>query len=498
MIFYAACSYLLSCFLLLRLASVFILQYYHPKRFFLFLAEHIRSFSWWRLFQCFFFLFAHLSYFFFPYLVPYLSFALMTSFLFLDRLHKMKWTKRSIRLVIASGLGLSFFFLLDATTLLFLSLYLWLWLPFFLIIIWAFLYPLEQGIRYHYIKQAKRKLAKNPSLTILAITGSYGKTSFKYYAKQILSFHYVVQATEHSINTLMGLTRYINQKLEETTEILILECGVDERGGMDKILRLFHPHIAVLTAVGQMHLATFKTLENILQEKKKLLEAVKNPSLAFYAGESTWLQKACHSFGFTCYQKEDYFSQITRTKDGSEAIFQIGEKKKKIKIPLFGIFQFTHLSGIVHIALHFGFTFDELAFLLLSLRGEEHRLEKRVMENMVWLDDAYNGNEEGIKEGIQCIKMMEGRKAIITPGVIELAQASYEVNYRLGKEMVGLDAVYIVGEDKHPAKFGYLENGGNPKCMRVVKNFLEGYQYAKKENIQALYVANDTFRSFLK
>ncbi len=498
MILYAVCSYLLSCFLLLRLEAVFILQYYHPKRFLLFLVQHLRSFSLLRFLQIFFFLFSHIAYFFFPYLVPYLSFFLFACFLLSDWLHPMKWTKRSIRFAITSLMMLSFFFFLDAKALYFVSLYSWLWLPFFLLFIWGILFPIESMIRLHYIHQAKRKLAGFSHLTIIAITGSYGKTSFKYYLKQILSFRYAVQATEHSINTCMGLTKYINQELEETTEIVILECGVDEKVGMDKILRLFHPHIAVLTAIGEMHLATFKTVDNILHEKIKLLDAVNHPHLAFYAGEFSLLKNACQMRGFTPYQKEDFFFDIHRTKEGGEAVFQIEEKKKKITIPLYGNFQFTHLSGAIHIALYFGFTFEELAFLLPSLRGEEHRLQKRFVGQMILLDDAYNGNEEGIKEGIRCIKEMEGRKAIITPGVIELGSASKIVNYRLGKEMIGLDAIYLVGDEKHPAKKGYIENGGNPQFIRIVKNFSEGFACAKKEGIQAVYVANDTYRSFIK
>lgn len=395
-------------------------------------------------------------------------------------------------------MGLSFFFFLDAPALYFVSLYSVVWLPFFLLLIWGVLFPVESMIRLYYIKKAKRKLNKLSHLTIIAITGSYGKTSFKYYLKQILSFRYTVQATKHSVNTLMGLTKYINQELNEATDIVIFECGVDEKGGMDKILRLFHPHIAILTAIGKMHLATFKTTENIVHEKTKLLKAVRNPSLAFYAGEFGLLKKECQMYDFTSYQKEDFFFAIHRTKDGGEAIFQIGEKKKKIAIPLYGIFQFTHLSGVIHIALHFGFTFEELAFLLPALKGEEHRLQKRFVGHMLLLDDAYNGNEEGIKEGIKCIKKMEGKKAIITPGVIELGSASQEVNYRLGKEMIGFDAIYLVGDEKHPAKSGYIENGGSPQLIRVVKSFHEGLAYAKEAGIQALYVANDTYRSFIK
>lgn len=498
MIIYAICSYLISCFLLLRLEAVFILQYYHPKRFLLFIKQHVCSFSFLRILQIIFFLFSQISYFFFPYLISYLSFLLFACFLFIDSLHSMKWTKRSVRFALTSFMGLSFFFFLDAPALYFVSLYSVIWLPFFLLLIWMILYPMESLIRLYYTKKAKQKLKKLSHLTIIAITGSYGKTSFKYELAQILSFRYVVQATKHSVNTCMGLTKYINQELKDTTEIVILECGVDEKGGMDKILRLFHPHIAVLTAIGNMHLATFKTVENILHEKTKLLKAVKNPSLAFYAGEFDILKKECQMHGFTPYQKEDYFFDMQRTKDGGKAIFQIGEKRKKITIPLYGIFQFTHLSGVIHIALHFGFTFEELAFLLPALKGEEHRLQKRFIGHMLLLDDAYNGNEDGIKEGIMCIKKMEGKKAIITPGVIELGSASQEINYRLGKEMIGFDAIYLVGDEKHPAKSGYIENGGNPQLIRIVKNFHEGLEYAKKEGVQALYVANDTYRSFIK
>ena len=81
--------------------------------------------------------------------------------------------------------------------------------------------PMEKGVNQHYINDAKRMLKQCPDLTVVGVTGSYGKTSVKFYLQTLLQTKYNVLVTPESYNTPMGVVRTIRGSLKSTHEIFI-------------------------------------------------------------------------------------------------------------------------------------------------------------------------------------------------------------------------------------------------------------------------------------
>ena len=129
---------------------------------------------------------------------------------------------------------------------------------------------IEKIIQIKNINSAKKKL-KSYGTKIVAITGSYGKTSIKNYIYTLINNTYTTLATNKSYNTLNGILLTINNHLKPFHEVLILEIGVDEKGGMNKFIKHFKFDIGVITCIGNQHLKTFKNINNIAKEKTKLL-----------------------------------------------------------------------------------------------------------------------------------------------------------------------------------------------------------------------------------
>ena len=143
--------------------------------------------------------------------------------------------------------------------------------------------PMENTFRLVYKKRAKKKLASMPNLIKIGITGSYGKTTTKHILNVMLSTKYSVCMSPHSFNTPMGLTKVINNYLETNHEILIAEMGARQVGDIAYLCNLIHPKHAIITGVGNQHLATFGTLDNIYKAKKELVDAIEDGYICFNA-----------------------------------------------------------------------------------------------------------------------------------------------------------------------------------------------------------------------
>ena len=90
---------------------------------------------------------------------------------------------------------------------------------------------------------------------LLTVLGS----TFKNILYDVLKSKYRVEVTRGNINTLLGITKFINQELKDDIEIFIVELGIDEINGMNKFKEILTLDIGVITSIGENHLSNFKT-----------------------------------------------------------------------------------------------------------------------------------------------------------------------------------------------------------------------------------------------
>ena len=134
--------------------------------------------------------------------------------------------------------------------------------------------PIEKAVQNHYINDAKRMLDDMPSLHKVGITGSYGKTSMKFYLSELLGSQYETLKTPESFNTPMGVTITIRRDLRPTHEYFICEMGARRVREINELCEIAHPHDGIITSVGPQHLETFKSVENVLNTKFELADSV--------------------------------------------------------------------------------------------------------------------------------------------------------------------------------------------------------------------------------
>ena len=258
-------TFFLSLYLFFYYANFFQKQYYNLSRFLKLVQEkfhfHFTRFVWFVLFITITFL-PH----FFQGMI-WIKWILILPLSWLvyyrkinDKIIPFKITKRIKRMIIQYSISYALFafilLLLKANA---------EWIPLFYRLCFGIFFILtclinqgfEKILQWHYKKKAKRKLQKCLNLKIIGITGSFGKSSTKFYTKQILEQSYSICCSPKSYNTLNGLLITINQQLHLSHQILLLELGIDQVKGMNKYIRFFDFDIACVTSIGMQHLSTF-------------------------------------------------------------------------------------------------------------------------------------------------------------------------------------------------------------------------------------------------
>ncbi len=267
-----------------------------------------------------------------------------------------------------------------------------------------------------YKKDAKKKLKEMQDLQIVCITGSYGKTSIKNFVAQILSHKFKVYATPRSVNTLGGIVADVNNNLKEDTEIYVCEAGAREPGDIEVITKFLEPQTVVVGKVGEAHIEYFKSLKNIIVTK---LEIMKSPRLE-RAFVHTSVTDEPHDkvtfFG-------DEIRDVNATLEGTAFTLEIDGEVYELHTDILGQFQTMNIAVAVRIAKHFGMNKEEIINAVNELESVEHRLQLIKAGGKIILDDGYNGNIDGMLEGIRLCSLHDGRKVIVTPGLVESSDA---------------------------------------------------------------------------
>jgi UDP-N-acetylmuramoyl-tripeptide--D-alanyl-D-alanine ligase len=288
-----------------------------------------------------------------------------------------------------------------------------------------------------YKKEAQKKL-NDLDIKIVAITASFGKTSIKNFIYQLISKKYDAYKTPRSVNTLGGLIKDINQDMPKDTKIYIAEAGARERGDIDEIATFLNHHIAVVGSIGEAHIEYFKTLENIRNTKMEILNSNRL--------EKAFIHKSANIDPKGDKKIEVYGDDtklISSNLDGITFTCKIDDKEEEFFAPVLGSFNTINLTASILVAKELGMSVDEIKKALSNLKSVEHRLQKIKAGGKLIIDDSFNGNLEGMTSSYDLCSLHDGRKVIVTPGIVE---STCETNELLAKKIDEVfDIVIITG-----------------------------------------------------
>jgi UDP-N-acetylmuramoyl-tripeptide--D-alanyl-D-alanine ligase len=303
-------------------------------------------------------------------------------------------------------------------------------------------FAIEKMIFFSYYQRAKKRLSEMPDMKIIAITGSYGKTSIKNFLAQILAYRYRVYATPKSVNTLEGIVKDINENLDRGTEIYIVEAGAREIGDIRKIANLVNHNIGIVGKIGEQHIEYFKKIENIISTKLEIVYSKNIQKLYLHSSiNENKVQIEGANFEIEAFGEsgKDTISDLK----GTFFELNINGKVEEFSSPVLGSFQSENLEVVIKVAHDLGISIPEIKILLRTLKPVPHRLEILKAGGKTIIDDGYNGNLEGMLEAFRLVETFEGRKVIVTPGLVE---SSEEQNERVAFEIDDIfDVVIITG-----------------------------------------------------
>ncbi len=344
----------------------------------------------------------------------------------------------------------------------------------------AISYPIEKSI-YIYFKTKAKKVLENYNGKIIAITGSYGKTTTKYYLKQILSQKHSVLMSDKSYNTPMGLCRVINTKLNDGYEYFIAEFGAAKKGDIEELMKMVKPDIGILLNIGVQHLETFKTKENIKIEKSKILNMLEDGNIGIYSSEyitENEITSNIKKINVASPKGYQIFNVKYNYQNTSFDVHYKNELILDVTTNLFGINNAKNLYMAITTAHTLGISVDEIKKVISTMRNYDSRGIITKVDNITVIDNSFNSNPEGAFNNINSLNNISCKKIIITPGFVELGELSLQSHKVFAKLIRDTfdDCILIDNKEIAPMKshFDYYRYK-----YEVVNNFKQGFELAK-------------------
>lgn len=301
-------------------------------------------------------------------------------------------------------------------------------------------------IKEWYILQATKKIQRLPNLTVIGITGSYGKSTVKEYVSQILSEKFKVIKTPGNTNTDIGVAQFILRTDFTGANIFVVEMGAYRPGEIKKICDIVQPKIGILTAIIEQHLSLFGSIENIQKAKYELLRSLPaegglaltnsdNPLCTQFLSD---LACASETFGEEIQFAPNYL--VLDVKANRAGVSWQGQYQDSIQnwtAPVLGSHQAFNIVPAVMIAQRLGLSTEEISHACLHLRGGEHSLTIYKYGRADIIDDSYNSNPKGFKAALDILSSFPSveHRIIVTRGMLELGDRSEEIHTQLGEEI---------------------------------------------------------------
>ncbi|MBQ3572687.1 MAG: UDP-N-acetylmuramoyl-tripeptide--D-alanyl-D-alanine ligase, partial [Clostridia bacterium] len=344
--------------------------------------------------------------------------------------------------------------------------------PVFVLLAYYITKPFEIVRQEKYIEKCTKKLKEHKGLIKIGITGSYGKTSVKRILCTILEEKYNVLATPSSYNTPMGICKSV-KRLKPEHQVFIAEMGARHVGDIRKLAKIVEPDYAIINGIVGQHLESFGSLSAIKQTKYELVESMPSGCVAYTVDSENTISlfDDCKlktiKAGITLDENPSVFAkEIAMNENGSTFILSVHGKEIKCHSALLGKHNISNICLAVAIAYEMGLSIFEISAGISRLTAVEHRLNvKKNANGITVIDDSYNCNTKGFDAALEVLSFFEGRKIVITPGMVELGSTEDMENFLLGKKLANAcDVAVLVGRSSaYIIRNGLLECGFDPE-----------------------------------
>jgi UDP-N-acetylmuramoyl-tripeptide--D-alanyl-D-alanine ligase len=328
--------------------------------------------------------------------------------------------------------------------------------------------PVEKAVQNWYINDAKKILASCPDLHKVGITGSYGKTSMKFYLSELLSSQYETLKTPESFNTPMGVTITIRRDLKPTHQYFICEMGARRVHEIKELCGIANPHDGIITSVGPQHLETFGSIENVVNTKFELADSISALGKVYLNGDNELIRKKApdypNAITYGLQEGNDWRATDVSVSDrGTEFTVTAPDGKScRYSTKLLGEHNVQNLLGAIAYAADTGIPMEKLVLPVKRIAAVPHRLQLLDKGNGVtFIDDAYNSNPSGCRAALAVLGLFDACRILVTPGMVELGAKQEELNYEFGQEASkACDYIVLVGKKQTEPIYNGIKDSG--------------------------------------
>ncbi len=348
------------------------------------------------------------------------------------------------------------------------------------------LWPLDFVLKQIIVSRAKSSIFNlQSSIKIIGIAGSYGKTTMKEVLKTVLSTKYSVLSAPESVNTPVGIARFILNEVSDETlnhsanasgtgqdQILIIEMGEHYKGDVKEICKISQPDIAVVTGINESHLERMGSLDKITETIFEVAQNSKPEALVLLNRDDENIEKNFSKFVLPGQQISQYeVSGIKqKTFNAEDLCWDLtNETVGRFHFGLLGEYGLGIADCAIQVSLALGLTTEQIKTGLETVKPVSHRLQPiKSSGDLLIIDDAYNGNPEGVKEAIKLLsRFTSKRKVYITPGLVEMGSVSKSVHLEIGRQLANVaDLVILIKNSVTP----WVEEGMQSVNQKISKS----------------------------
>ncbi len=320
-----------------------------------------------------------------------------------------------------------------------------------------FFQPFFVAIRGNTLRKAKDKLKKIKSvsgLKVIAITGSYGKTSTKEFLSTILSKKYKVLKTKEHQNSEIGIAKCILEDLKPSHQIIIAEVGAYNKGKVKEVCSVLKPDMGIVTGVNEQHLALFGSLDNLLSAEggRELADALSDHGILAVNGDNKYCLSLYKDFSgkiprgaqakvYSLSNKSinsDIWAESIDIHENSISFISTDKTGELMNfdVKVLGKQNVQNLLGAILVAKELGMTFGQIADACKDiLQKQAGMILKKNKHGISIVDSSYSSNPDGVFADLDYFSIFKGKRAIVIPCLIELGDKSVEIHEKIGRKI---------------------------------------------------------------
>jgi UDP-N-acetylmuramoyl-tripeptide--D-alanyl-D-alanine ligase len=320
------------------------------------------------------------------------------------------------------------------------------------------------------------------NLKIIAVTGSAGKTTTKDMIASILKTQFKVLKTQGNLNNYYGLPLSL-LSLNGNEDIAVLEMGMSQLGEIKLLTEISLPEIGVITNVGPTHLEYLKTVNNVAQGKRELIEGLPENGIALLNFDNKYVREMENYF----QGKKLIYYGLDNDADIYAENIEIDEQKRlttfkvhylndeeDILIERPGLYNVYNALPAIAIARELGVYWENIKNALRNIELSSLRFDIKEMKNDITIiNDTYNANPLSMQASINAMMdIAKGRSIAVLGDMLELGSHEIQAHIDLGKFLaeVGVNILITVGRFSSLIADGAVEKGMKKTNIYIAKD----------------------------